>query len=69
MIEKNNDTMQEIMNMAITEKLSDSASKVTEQINKLKTEKQKGILSIERAINIEKLKSTVERLDSFFPAL
>ncbi len=69
MIEKNNDTMLEIMNMAITEKLSDSASKVTEQINRLKNEKQKGILSIERAINIEKLKGTVERLDSFFPAL
>ena len=69
MIEKNNDTMLEIMNIAITEKLSDSASKVTEQINRLKTEKQKGILSIERAINIEKLKNTVERLDSFFPAL
>lgn len=69
MIEKNNETMQEIMGLAITEKLSDSASKVTEQINRLKTEKQKGILSIERAINIEKLKGTVERLDSFFPAL
>lgn len=69
MIEKNNDTMQEIMGLAITEKLSDSASKVTEQITRLKTEKQKGILSIERAINIEKLKGIVERLDSFFPAL
>jgi Fe2+ transport system protein B len=69
MIEKNNEVMQEILNLAITEKLSDSASKVTEQINRLKTEKQKGISSIERAINIEKLKNTVERLDSFFPAL
>lgn len=69
MIEKNNDTMLEIMNVAITDKLSDSASKVTEQINRLKNEKQKGIVSIERAINIEKLKNTVERLDSFFPAL
>lgn len=69
MIDKNNDTMQEILNLAITEKLSDSASKVTEQINRLKNEKQKGIAAIERAINIEKLKNTVERLDSFFPVL
>lgn len=69
MIDKNNDTMQEILNLAITEKLSDSSSKVTEQINRLRNEKQRGIAAIERAINIEKLKSTVERLDSFFPVL
>jgi aryl carrier-like protein len=69
MIDKNNDTMQEILNLAITEKLSDSSSKVTEQINRLRNEKQRGIASIERAINIEKLKNTVERLDSFFPVL
>ncbi|SFF36041.1 hypothetical protein [Thermoflexibacter ruber] len=69
MIDKNNDTMQEILNLAITEKLSDSSSKVTEQINRLRNEKQKGIAAIERAINIEKLKNTVERLDSFFPVL
>jgi hypothetical protein len=69
MINKNNDIMQEILQVAITEKLTDSASKVTEQINRLKTEKDKGISSIEIAININKMKSTVERLDSFFPAL
>ncbi|GAB4199047.1 MAG: hypothetical protein OHK0057_01340 [Thermoflexibacter sp.] len=69
MIDKNNDTMQEILNLAITEKLSDSSSKVTEQINRLRNEKQRGIAAIERAINIEKLKNTVERLDSFFPVL
>ncbi len=69
MINQNNDIMQEILQVAITEKLTDSASKVTEQINRLKTEKDKGIASIEVAININKMKSTVERLDSFFPAL
>lgn len=69
MIEKNNDTMQEILSIADKQNLTDSKSKVTEQKEKLKAEKDKGIRSINNAININELKNIVERLDSFFPAL
>jgi hypothetical protein len=69
MIDKNNDTMQEILTLADKQNLTDSKSKVTEQKEKLKQEKDKGIRAINNAININELKNIVERLDSFFPAL
>jgi hypothetical protein len=42
---------------------------VTQQIEKLKNEKKKGTESIQRAINIQRMKNLVEKLDTFYPTL
>jgi hypothetical protein len=69
MLEKNNKDMIAIMEQAAVDKLSDTPSMVTQQVEKLKVEKRKGVESIEKAINLPKMKILVEKLDTFYPAM
>ncbi len=69
MLEKNNKDMIVIMEQAAVDKLSDTPSMVTQQVEKLKVEKRKGVESIEKAINLPKMKTLVEKLDTFYPTM
>jgi hypothetical protein len=69
MLDKNNSEMVAILEQAMTDKLSDSPQMVTQQIEKLKNEKKKGTESIQKAVNIQRMKNLVEKLDTFYPTL
>lgn len=69
MLEKNNKDMILVMEQASSDKLSDNPAMVTQQIEKLKVEKRKGTESIQKAINLPKMKGLVEKLDTFYPAM
>ncbi len=69
MLEKNNKDMITIMEQASADKLSDTPTMINQQVEKLKVEKRKGAESIQKAINMPKMKSLVDKLDTFYPAM
>jgi hypothetical protein len=69
MLEKNNKDMIAIMEQAAIDKLSDTPAMVTQQVEKLKVEKRKGTESIQKAINMPKMKVLIDKLDTFYPAM
>ncbi len=69
MIDKNNQEMLAILDQAATDKLSDTPQMVTNQIEKLKVEKRKSIEGIQKAINLPRMKTLVEKLDTYYPTM
>jgi hypothetical protein len=69
MLEKNNQEMIAILEQAAADKLSDTPQMVATQIEKLKTEKRKGVESIQKAINMPRMKGLVEKLDTYYPTM
>ncbi|MDW8204303.1 MAG: hypothetical protein RMJ87_04660 [Cytophagales bacterium] len=69
LVEKNNREMVLVLQEAMARKLSDDNNKVRQQIERLSKVKDATIDAINKAINLQRLKNEVEKLDTFFPSM
>lgn len=69
LLEKNNREIILVLQEAMARRLSDDNNKVRQQIERLSRVKDSTIESINKAINLQRLKNEVEKLDTFFPSL
>lgn len=69
LLEKNNREMVLVLQEAMARRLSDDNNKVRQQIERLAKVKDSAVDAINKAINLPRLKSEVEKLDTFFPSM
>lgn len=69
LLEKNNREMVLVLQEAMARRLSDDNNKVRQQIERLTRVKDSTIDAINKAINLQRLKNEVEKLDTFFPSM
>ncbi|MGF1533218.1 MAG: hypothetical protein ACFCUI_05915 [Bernardetiaceae bacterium] len=65
-LEKNNQDMIALLEHAKKTNLSDDNTKIDRKITLIQEQKQEAVRSIRTAINIEKISSTIDRLDLFY---
>lgn len=69
LVEKNNREMVLVLQEAMAKRLSDDNNKVRQQIDRLSKVKEATIESINKAINLPRLKNEVDKLDTFYPSM
>jgi hypothetical protein len=69
LVEKNNREMVLVLQEAMAKKLSDDNNKVRQQIDRLSKVKEATVESINKAINLPRIKNEVDKLDTFYPSM
>lgn len=69
LVEKNNREMVLVLQEAMAKRLSDDNNKVRQQIDRLSKVKEATVESINKAINLPRIKNEVDKLDTFYPSM